>query len=193
VRRSLVTLLSLALAVAGSQVGHAAVYRIVAPDAREREELLTASGHGYLEHLPLVVALVSVLLAVTLVSEHLGARAGAAPLRPRAWLFAAVTPAVFVCQEHVERLLHHGSFPWGAGLERTFLLGLVLQAPFALAAYLVARLLLRVARIVGLRLAPPRRTPRGGVGRRQPVEHLLPAGAIAGLSRRPRGPPLSSL
>jgi hypothetical protein len=57
-------------------------------------------------------------------------------------------PAAFALQEHMERLLHHGEFPWSAVLEPTFALGLLLQLPIALAAWLVAHLLLRVTRAV---------------------------------------------
>ena len=73
--------------------------------------------------------------------------------RPSLWAFGLVAPALFTCQEHIERLAHDGTVPWLAG-EPTFLAGLALQLPFALAAYLVARLLLRVARSIARVLAP---------------------------------------
>jgi hypothetical protein len=66
----------------------------------------------------------------------------------------------FVLQEHIELLLHDGGVPVGALVAPTFVAGLVLQAPFALVGYLVARALLRLAD--GLRCLVIRGTePRG--------------------------------
>jgi hypothetical protein len=45
--------------------------------------------------------------------------------------------------EALEGLLNRGVVPFGEALQPTFLVGLALQLPFALAAYLLARLLLR--------------------------------------------------
>ena len=47
-------------------------------------------------------------------------------------------------QELIERLLHAESFPFQAALEPRFLLGLALQLPFALAAFALGWLLLRL-------------------------------------------------
>jgi hypothetical protein len=63
---------------------------------------------------------------------------------------------VFCLQEILELSLHSGTFGWRAVLAPTFLPGLALQLPFALAAYLVARILLRAATALGLALARPR-------------------------------------
>src|SRR3990172_8727238 len=90
---------------------------------------------------------------------------------PAAWPFAAVALGGFAVQEHLERLVHTGEPPllvtWPV-----FLLGLALQLPFALAAYLVARALLHVAQA----LAEPHATPRLAA---PPM--LLPAAVAAGL------------
>ncbi len=153
-------LLSVPLAVAGSQAAHALGYRVVAPDAHSRASLLAASGHGYLTYLPLALAVASALVAFAFVTEvrHLAARGGAAAESlPSAWHFAALAPAIFCFQEHFERLAETGGFPWTAVLEPTFVAGLGLQLPFAVAAYLLARLLLRAARSVGRWLAAPSR------------------------------------
>jgi hypothetical protein len=56
-------------------------------------------------------------------------------------------------QEVLELSLHTGSFGWRALAAPTFVPGLLLQLPFALAAYVAARLLLRAARAVGRALA----------------------------------------
>jgi hypothetical protein len=53
--------------------------------------------------------------------------------------------------------VHTGDLPLATALEPTFVLGLLLQAPFALAAFLLARALLAVAERIGtfLASAPP--------------------------------------
>jgi hypothetical protein len=61
-----------------------------------------------------------------------------------------------VLQEVIELSLHTGTLGWHAVLAPTFLPGLALQLPFALAAYLVARALLRAANALGRALAGPR-------------------------------------
>ncbi len=98
----------------------------------------------------------------------------------------------------MEGVLHRGAVPWGEALEPAFVVGLALQLPFALAGYLVARLLLRVSdglrfmferRRVSLPLAPPRilapaarddrrRAPRRGSAHygRAPPSRLLASG-----------------
>lgn len=191
-RRLLATLASLGLAVAGSQAAHAATYRLVAPDAHEREHLLAETGHEYLRLAPLGLALVSVVLALALLTEARAARTTVGASRPRLWLFALVAPATFVYQEIFERLLHDGAFPWGAPLEKTFGLGLVLQLPFALAAWLLSRALLHAARVLGKLLAT--RTPvRARAAAGWAVRTLsVPGPASCGLAFGPRGPPAPS-
>jgi len=159
-RRLTVWLITLPLAVAGSQVAHALAYRIVAPDGDTRSALLAATGHGYYAYLPLALAVGSALVSSALVGEirHCAPRRRRGPgARPSALSFAVLAPAIFCFQEHFERLVEQGGFPWHAALERTFLVGLLLQLPFALAAYLLAWLLLRAARSLGRLLAAPRR------------------------------------
>jgi hypothetical protein len=185
-------LASLGLAVAGSQAAHAATYRLVAPDAHEREHLLAETGHAYLRLAPLGLAFVSVVVALALLAEARSVRGVAGASRPRVWLFALVAPATFVCQEVFERLLHDGAFPWGAPLEKTFVVGLALQLPFALTAWLLARLLLHAARALGRLLAaraPARATAAAGW-----AVHTLSVArpAACGLAFGPRGPPAPS-
>ena len=190
--RVFVWLLTVSLAVAGSQGAHALTYRLVAPNADQRAHLLADTGHAYMAYLPLGLALCTAVVLFALIGQARQARPGqGAGLA--AWQFALIAPLVFCCQEHFERLLHDGSFPWDAALQRTFLLGLALQLPFALAAYLVARLLLGAAHAVALMLG---RAPR----QRRAASILLPLLAGADVPRLPalaagfstRGPPLSS-
>jgi hypothetical protein len=189
VRRFLVWLVALPLVLAGAQLAHAVDYWLIAPDAHERSELLAGSGHAYFSYLPFFVALAGGLLVAGFVAVAVEAR-GARAVRPLdCWPLAVLPLATFVLQEHLERYVHDGAFPWHAVTERTFAVGLVLQIPFAIAAYVLTRLLLRAAESLG-RLSVPR--PRF---RRVAVHVLAPATVDAPIiaplaSGHPaRGPP----
>lgn len=190
-RRLLVHAATVGLAVAGSQLAHTAVYRIVEPSADQRAHLLADTGHAYLHYMPLALALLSVLVVLALFSEARLAGGGAAGAGPRLWTFAVIAPATFACQEVFERMLHDGAMPWGAPLERTFLLGLALQLPFAIGAYALARLLLGAAHVVGRLLAAPR-PPAARLAVAAPllVALRLPHGADARPGGGPRAPPV---
>jgi hypothetical protein len=160
-RRALTWLLALPLVVAGSQAAHLLDYWFVEPDAHERAHLLASTGHAYFAYAPLAAAIggAIVLLALTGAVIERASR-GTAPCAPRTGVFGALPFVVFALQEHLERFLHDGGFPWTAALEPTFLLGLALQLPFGLLAYLLARLLLRAAAEVGRLLAEHDRPAR---------------------------------
>jgi hypothetical protein len=192
VRRLVAVSLTLGLAAAGAQLAHALTYRLVEPDAHARDHLLAETGHSYLELAPMGLAVVLALVTLGLLWEAAGVRAGrrGAPLRPA--LFLAAAPATFVLQEHLERLLHDGAFPWTAVAEPTFVLGLLLQLPFALAAYAAGRLLLRAARAVGLLLAATPHRRRADRLRLLPRAALVPRSLRGACSLGPRAPPLPS-
>lgn len=139
--------------VGGLLAGHALAYRFAFPDAHARADALAQSGHGYLGHVPLMLAAcLGVLLAALLVRAIAGFRGETVrPSVSRALIL--LPPAAFVVQEHVERLLHSGQIPWAASLEPSFLLGLALQLPFALAALLIGWGLQSLAQAVGRALA----------------------------------------
>jgi hypothetical protein len=196
-RRGLVWLFALPLMLAGSQVAHVLVYRWVYPSPQLRVHVLLTSGHGYMEKLPVLFALAGAVVLVSLLVGVADAARGRSVGRLPAWAFALLPPATFVLQEILERSLHTGTFFWQAVEAPTFLPGLGLQVPFAFAAYVVARLLLRtvsvVARIIGSRrpavrprflepatLSPlvvrlPRRAPlaAAAAGRAPPLAHFL--------------------
>jgi hypothetical protein len=187
-------LLTVALAVVGSQVAHMLAYRIVKPDAAERAHELTTTGHGYLAYLPLALAVCTVLVVVALIGElrRLGAVPGQGS-RPSAWGFAVLAPLIFSCQEHFERLVHDGGFPWHTAVVPSFLAGLLLQAPFAIAAYLLARLLLHAVRLLGgLGAARSRRTLVAVAVRRPATRLAAPRFPALALGYGSRGPPASS-
>jgi hypothetical protein len=152
VRRVLACLTAVPLAVAGSLAAHQIDYRLVAPQADARAQLLASTGHGYLDVLPAIVAACWALAAVGVVLVAQDVRGHGRVTRVAAWPFALLPPLAFAVQEHLERLVHHDAVPWHAALEPTFWRGVLLQLPFGLAAWLVARWLLRAAERVGLAL-----------------------------------------
>lgn len=191
-RRSVAWLLSLPLTALGALLGHTAAYRLVEPTGHERTELLAGTGHAYLAWWPFVVtAAITVVIAGVWYCAFEAARCGRVR-SGRSWPFAALPVAVFAVQEHVERLSHTGTFPLELALEPVFLVGLLLQVPFALAALAVGRALVTVACAVAAALASAIRRPRGA-----PPVAALPA-AVAVPRLRPlaagaagRGPPLA--
>lgn len=153
-------LLSVPLMVSGSQVAHTFAYRLVYPEAHVRLRDLLQTGHGYMSYAPFVAGVGGATELVAFVWILVTAVRGRRASRlPPPWAFALLPPLAFLLQEVLERWLLVGSFPWWAFLQPTFAVGLALQLPFALLAYLLARLLLGAARTVAPRL-------RGSVARR---------------------------
>lgn len=177
----------------GSQLGHALAYRLVTPDAAERAHELAESGHGYLAYLPFALAVCTAIVLLVLTVELGHAASDGRVANPSRLPFAVLAPAIFVFQEHFERLLHDGTFPWGAALDRTFIAGLLLQLPFAAAAYLLARLLLRVVRTLGRLLGRP---TLGRVRQLEPTRPgarlVSPRVPVLALGYGSRGPPVPS-
>ena len=103
--------------------GHGLAYRITGTPE--------GATHDYLGHVPQVLL---ILILVGLATVRLGARTHLPP----AWQLPAAAVATFVVQEHVERLVHDGSFPW-LFTTPAFLVGLVLQLPIALVALILTR------------------------------------------------------
>jgi hypothetical protein len=146
-------LLTLPLTGGGVFVAHQLSYRAVEPHTHGRASLLEETGHGYFEYLPLAAAFGASLLLVATALIVARAHRGAAAARLRIWPFAVLPPLVFAVQEHAERVVHTGEIPLSAAFEPTFVLGLLLQAPFALIAFLLAGALLAVAERIGGLLA----------------------------------------
>jgi hypothetical protein len=151
-RRRLAWLLSLALMAIGGLFAHILAYRLVAPHPARHEELLSSSGHGYHAHWAVCFAVCATVALIGLARVIVDRARGQKPLRLPLWVFGVLPPAGFVVQEHLERFLHTGTFPYAASLEATFLVGILLQIPFALAAFALARILLTFAEILGSRL-----------------------------------------
>jgi hypothetical protein len=126
------------VAAAGVLVTHALAYDLTG----------TRPGpvHEYLAHVPQVVfVLVSLALAGLAFQERSLSRFSA-------WWVAPLAPLGFACQEHIERLLHTGDVPFLL-TSPTFLLGLALQIPVAVACVVLVRC------VLGALPAPNRRRP----------------------------------
>ena len=181
VRPALAWLLAVPLIAIGSQAAHALDYELVIPGSR-RAAVLEATGHSYLNLAPEFLAISLSLILVALLWRIGGRRTRAFGGVPT-WSFAVLPPLAFALQEHLERFLHSGDVPWASVLEPTFLPGILLQLPFALLAYAIARALLGAAGLISRLLRRPK-----------PAD---PVRARLGLARPPdfigrRTPPLAS-
>jgi hypothetical protein len=156
-RRRLAWLVAVPLALAGSQVAHAVAYAAVYPEASLRVSALSRTGHSYLSLLPLVLGAGAAVVLVGLAAAVVDAARGRPVRDVPAAAFALLPPATFVVQELLELSLHTGSFGWHAFTAPTFLPGLALQLPFAVVAFVAARLLLRTAVELGRLLVPRER------------------------------------
>jgi hypothetical protein len=84
-------------------------------------------------------------------------------------------------------------FPWDAATQPTFVVGLLLQLPFAAAAYLLARLLLRAVRSLGRLFSATRRVRvLASAQPRPPVRLVVPRVPVLALGYGSRGPPAPS-
>lgn len=113
----------LLLAAVGILIGHDLSYRLAGVDP--------GGIHAYLAHAP------QFLVALLVPAVLLSLSASASPPKPA--LFALLGAGGFTLIEHVERALH-GEIPWLLTTP-VFLLGLLMQLPFALAAWWLARML----------------------------------------------------
>ena len=171
-RRLLAWVVAVPLAVIGTLAGHSIGYRAAVPDAHERAHVLASSGHGYLQYVPLVVALciaIAVLGVVATVLAFLRDRDTTRGTHQIA-LVALLAPVAFVAQEVVERYAANGHVHWGLLISAPFLLGLAAQLPFGLLAASIAFAL-------GERCAPRRtgdqgRSPATSAARRDPTSLL---------------------
>ena len=155
-RRAALVAATLPLAAGGSLIAHALAYRFAYGASSTRA--LAETGHGYLAHAPMVLGLLGSFAVVSLTVLAVSGEAAAA--RVRAWPFALLAPLAFLAQEHGERWLETGSLPWDTVADPAVRWGIALQAPFALAAWLIARLTVRSAAAIACRIAP--KTARQG-------------------------------
>lgn len=191
-RRRLAGVISLALMVAGGLVVHELAYRIVAAQTHPTHHGAPATDvHGYLGYLPMCIAVCGAVVLVGLIALVLSRLRSPVQITPPLWLFGVVPPFGFAVQEHLERLAATGAFPYAAALETTFVVGIVLQLPFAVAAYVAARALIALAVAVVKRRRVS--TRRWRVARQpalpQSVWLLVPAASALALGHGERAPP----
>ena len=153
-------LVTLPIAIIGCESAHAAANVFLGTADGDTGPFFLSTGRN-----ADLVTLVASLAAVSVVLGLAGRAAGAWTTHRTAAArlpFALLAPAAFVVQEHIETLLHTGAAPLGTALHQTFLAGLLLQIPFALAGYAIARALVRLADGVRALIGRRRRAARAG-------------------------------
>jgi hypothetical protein len=179
----------------GGLVAHALAYELAAAESHAAHASAHPDIHGYFAVWPICAATCGTIILVSLTASAVVRTWAGHPVSAPLWLFALLPPIGFAVQEHAERVLATGAFPQAAALEPTFALGLILQIPFALAAYLAARVLIALAVAVARRLQgePHRRRGASEPARALPVWiSVLPISALA-LGYGERGPPSAAL
>jgi hypothetical protein len=142
-------------------VGHWLAYRLAEPNAVARSALLQATGHGYLEYLSELAAIVLAVGALAVIGRVAETARGARPGRLPSWRLAGLPAFAFLIQEQLERTLHDDALDRLVVGERPVLLGLALQVPCGFVAISLIRAVLRCADIAGAvigaaRIAPAR-------------------------------------
>jgi len=192
-RRLSAWLLVVPLMLAGTEFAHALAYRLVYPQASVRWQVLAATGHGYMDWVPLVLG-VGGALGLAGVLRGVVDTARRRPLRPvPCWAFGLLPILGFTLQEFLERWIPFGGFPWWMVEQPTFRVGVLLQLPFGLIAFVIARTLLRAIERVGAFFSglSPRLVGFGEARRWRPqtIASLRPSALASGHAGR--GPPVT--
>jgi hypothetical protein len=153
VRRALARGVGLPVLTVGWFAAHWLGYRIAIPNPQERATALAQSGHGYFSYLPFLFAAALALFVVAIALQICAAARGAVAKRPLAWPFLVLPPLIFTAEEYTDRLVHDGTLQVATVVERTFVIGLLVQIPVGLVSYAVVRVLLRWADGLGTALA----------------------------------------
>jgi hypothetical protein len=190
-RKRLAWFVTLPIAVIGCQSAHAATNVLLGSPESARSELLLRHGPGA-GLVPLLACVALAAVAAGLTGRAAGAWSAGQTAAARL-PFAIIAPALFVVQEHVETLFRTGAAPIGTVVEPTFLPGLALQIPFAIAAYAIARALIRLAdgvrALVSSRGHVPRRAARIAV---RPASLAAPRSERYRWAHSGRAPPLGT-
>lgn len=187
-------LIPLPLAVASWLGAHCIAYFLVSPDGAGHMGLHHDSGHAYLGYTPAIAVWGLALLVTGLLLCVGDGLKGRRPSRPPIRLFIVLPPLGFAVQEHLERLIGTGGIPSELMLEPTFVVGIALQLPFALAALLVAHALntigFEIGRVLASRLAFARQVPGAPLSRlRLPDCPAFLATPVLAPGHGPRAPP----
>jgi hypothetical protein len=181
-RPRLAWLLVFALTIAGWISAHEVAYRLAITHPHDGGSELAGRGHAHLAYGSLAIALsflVALVCTAGLVARPTGRRS---PSRHLLLIVVVVPPLGFALQELAEGLLATGALPYEAASQPAFLLGILLQLPFALAALVAARVLFAFARCLARSL--------GGTGRPKLVSLELSLSAAVE-ARPPRLPALA--
>lgn len=196
-RRMAAWVISLPLAVASWLGAHCLAYWLVSPGTEHHMGMHAEHGHAWLGYTPaLAIWGLALVVAGVVLCVGEGFR-GRRPSRPPVLLFALLPPIAFVVQEHVERLLASGSIPHDLIFEPTFLVGLALQLPFAVAALLLTRALyslgVGVGRLLATRFTLGRAVRHGPPALVQmPASPTLVAPPLLALGHGQRAPPATA-
>jgi hypothetical protein len=179
------------LAGVGLVLGHEAAYRIVFGDDARRARALVASGHSYSEHVTTLLGLCAGLLLVAFALRAAAAFRSRPVDRRLPAALALLPPVAFLAREYLERAISQGDVLPALALDPTFVVGLAIQIPFGVLAFLLGRWLGDLATIVGRRLASaPRPIVRQPLATR-PLPLRFDAPLVPALARGygDRGPP----
>jgi predicted neutral ceramidase superfamily lipid hydrolase len=184
-------LLAFALTVAGWISAHEIAYRLALPHPHASGSDVAHARHAYFAYASLAVVLC--LLVAVLCAASLARREHRLPTPSRRLLlvFVVLPPLGFALQELTESLLTTGALPFAAVLEPAFLVGVLLQAPFALGALVVANVLFAFARSLARTVAGTRRPRLASLGLSLPpvVDAWLPRLPALAFGYGERGPP----
>lgn len=200
-RERLPWFLALPLMTAGSLGAHAAGYALgpttrgaAHAEAAELPAVHERASTGVDSSAVLWLGLLAALLVVVMIRALVSRLCGRDSRPVGAGSFFLLPLLAYSSQELVERLLHVESVPFDAALEPRFVLGLALQVPFAAAAFLLARLLLRagerLVRALGTRPSRSLRTSPPTVP--APSAPVFPRTRPLSRGHPLRGPPLPS-
>jgi hypothetical protein len=194
IRRTGAWAIAVPVVVASWLGAHCFAYWLVSPGAEHHMGVHAEHGHAWLGYTPALavwgLALVLAGVVLCLADGLLGRR----PSRPPVRLFAFLPPIGFTLQEHAERLIASGAVPYDLVVEPTFLVGLALQLPFALAGLLLTRALYAIGFGLGRVLAGKlslRRALRCGAPAllQLPESAMLVSPSVLALGHGQRAPP----
>jgi hypothetical protein len=188
-RHLLAWLVALPLTAAGTFLTHNLV---PARPEHSHSEAGQTLGLGFFCSLPFLLSCVA-LLALVIVVRIVQTCRQRAGVGVSAWPFATLVPLGFFLHHHLQHLVSGGPGALPPLTEPTLLMGLVLQLPFALLAYLIVTALLRAADKLGAALAARRLRYAPRIVR-TPARKAVwtPRVALFATAGAPRGPPLAA-
>jgi hypothetical protein len=171
-RKGTAWLVSFPIALVGMLAAHAVANAAAGSPGGAGEVFASATSGA--ELVPVLAALAAGAILLGLIGRVAGRWCLTAGGRSLALSFALLPPLGFVLLELGEQFAHSGGVGGDLPRHPTFLFGLALQLPFALAGYLAARVLLRLSDGV-----------RALIARRRPLRFARPLAAL----RRPYDAP----